>query len=98
MPCDSITTVTLKLEKADMSLLKAALEKLHLNPFQRDPETIAFYTGSYNSKTGSLTAADSLITQIKQEYSAQLVENISNQFGWTVNKTDEYEYVAEKQF
>lgn len=83
MPCNTIQTATIKLDKAQPELLKAALAAMGIT--------------SYNFQSGVLslrgmTMTPKLEAQIKQNYSKQVVLSQAKKFGWQVKETSPFQF------
>jgi nitrate reductase beta subunit len=94
MPCYSITQVQLLLEKANVDLLKKALEGLGYLGLHKDGEKRLYWNGGmYNKDSGKLTVReDNRVSEIKKAYSAEVVKAQAKRFGWQLKETGQYKY------
>lgn len=98
MPCDTITTVGVKLAVADLTLLVAALRVLNLNP-RRVGEMIYFGASEsfYKPAQRLSVRSESTVAKIKQAYSAEVVKSQAKRFGWTLKETSPFNYQVVKR-
>lgn len=93
MPCDTIQTANVALEKAEPDLLGAALAALGVgNQFIRYD---AISGQVVFRKVAGWTAPTT--AQIKQAYSAQVVLQTAKKFGWQVKETGKFQYAVTKR-
>lgn len=102
MPCWTVSTVEVAVEKMNPELLMAALTALKLDPFQTVGR-ITFGSGStYDIVTGRMilkTTRDvtTLTKEIKRAYSAEVVKSQAKKYGWSIKQTAPYEYEVVKR-
>jgi hypothetical protein len=106
MPCDTIQTMTVQLNLADMDLLFAALLELSKRQTgftfgtpQRDGTRIDFgWNQSFNKATGEIRVRDAKqVALIKQAYSAQIVKAQAKRYGWQLKETAPFQYNITKR-
>ena len=93
MPCDTVNTVSLNLDKTDFETMLRALEALGKSP-QVQGDKIHFtgrsgygwtYTrGGQLDMRGTRTNYDDEINEIKRGYSAEIIRGQAKKFGWQV--------------
>ena len=101
MPCDSIRTVGVSLDKCDPPTMLAALTELGLSPrLHSDGHTIFFGNESLNCKTGvGQFNRNREVNELKRAYSTQVVRQTAKKNGWQLNPVPgkQNEYVMVKR-
>lgn len=112
MPCNTIQTSTVQaeLKNINIRLLKKALEAMGFTVNEKDgyltfygtyKETGGNHVGTYqNGKFKEQVRGYSEpleINAIKRAYSAQIVQQAANSFGWKLTKTGANTYEAQKR-
>lgn len=108
MPCWTVQTSTLKLENADETLLRAALEKLgftniHLNAYGARMTADRFSDGvsvkllqdgrvQATASRAAVGTLDKVGSEVSRAYSREVVYSTAKRFGWTVKATGEDEF------
>ena len=106
MPCDTISTVSVKFnQKTDQALLVAALTTMGLSPCVHS-EGITFKDGAYIAATGEIQWRqtywnrqnwDAKTAEIKRAYSAEVVKSQARRFGWQLKEVAPYQYEVMKR-
>lgn len=101
MPCWTVNSVEVAVEKMNPELLMAALESMRLNPFQTVGQ-ISFDLGSYNIALGTFTlrtssTAQRNVKEIKRAYSAEVVKSTAKKHNWQIKQTAPYEFEVLKR-
>jgi hypothetical protein len=97
MPCDSITTVSLNTSNMDINVMKRTLERLG---YKVDVygDMLSGSWGKLYMSNGKLSSNTLSGTTVIREYTAQTVMEMGEEYGWSVDTTEEeYEYVLTKQ-
>lgn len=112
MPCDTIqlTQVQKEFEGRDKKLVKKALEKLGFSVSISVKDVLNFSNGTVQGtydgksiKTSSAYGRSLDLNKLKEAYSAQIVEQSAEEFGWILtplgaNENGEIQYNLEKPF
>lgn len=105
MPCDSISTATLDLTKADMTALKGAMESLGfvvhekvngLDFSHRNGDT-AKWTREAGMNVTSRRYAGDVAEKIQAAYTSTVVVQTAKRLGWQVTKKSEGNFVVVKR-
>jgi len=110
MPCDTISTVSVKWtdKNTSIDLLKAAMNALNMMAnIAPDGKTIVFsggtfangqfnFTSTYWNKVTQQQASEKM-AEIKRHYSEQVVLSQAKKFGWGIKKTGPFKYEFIKQ-
>lgn len=91
MPCDTITTVQLKLkpEIVRTDWLKEVIERFG-NIVEQTDAKLTWRTGSYNRKSGLLTErSKQTANKIRQSYAAALTQRTLGRSGWIVKTVEQ---------
>lgn len=87
MPCESIRTTSVALDKCSPEHMMNALRSLGLSPWQDQGQPHLIYFGSgetINCQTGqSQLGTRRDINEIKRAYSGAVVQATARKFGWT---------------
>lgn len=89
MPCDTISTVTIKWSQStDLNLLAAALRAMGVDAGQIIQSGGTLYWGQgqrFDRLTGEMRLGASVdAARLKQSYSAEVVKSQARKFGWQV--------------
>jgi hypothetical protein len=98
MPCNTMTRVKLELKKANMDLLKKAVEGIYGRVYVESKDRISWSGGSYDRNTGMLTVrSESEGNGIRRAYSTEIVTAQAKRFGWTMKQTGTNQYEVVKR-
>lgn len=108
MPCDTITSTTVALQKADKELLKKGLKTdgwsvwesggiIYANKFEAGRFYSAEYDGSRISTNQSGKNHDDAVNSIKRSYSRAVVEATTRRYGWQTVRTEGDKYTVRKR-
>jgi len=89
MPCDTVQTSKVDIGKVDGSLINLALRAL-ADAGDILAGTVAYVNGRLQIRGGLDTAK--ITAQVKQAYSAQVVQATAKKFGWQIKETSKYKY------
>lgn len=96
MPCDTIRTVQVSLENADLDLLVKALTELGYYGVKRIGDRVTWNGGSYDRRAGYLDVrSETTGDMIKREYSFQLVKREASRFNWRLSSNPNNKYELE---
>ena len=84
MPCWTITTYTLNLQNADLTILKDVLEKrgYRVNQINR---ILTWNGGSYNQETGEITSQYN-VDWLRPAYTKEMVTRKVKRYGWIIKE------------
>lgn len=105
MPCDSISTATLDLTKADMTALKAAMQELGYTvqetvrglTFSHKSGNQAVWTREAGMTITSRRYAGDVAEKIQAAYTSTVVTQTAKRLGWQVTKKSEGNFVVVKR-
>lgn len=84
MPCDTITTVKLKIERADHHLMDMAIKASGVS-------------ATFDASTSELIVRNEGDgNKVKRAYSAELIRQNASKFGWRVKQTGENRFRIQK--
>ena len=97
MPCDTITSTTLDITKADLTSLKAAMESEGFKLYTEEGSNITWrnrqgVSASFNRQTGMTIrgqgySSNRYVDKIKEAYTGAVVQLTARRLGWQVTKT-----------
>lgn len=98
MPCNTVSTVQVQLDKANVDLMQAALTALKLRPY-RQGTALMFGNGEWiDTATGkSALAPTRNPAEIKRAYSAEVVKSQARKYGWSLKETAPFQYEVTKR-
>lgn len=98
MPCNTLTSVKLALEKANMTLLRKAIESIYGTIYTQTADYMSWPNGSYDRNKGMLTVrSESKGNEIRRAYSTQIVKQQAARFGWQVKSTGTNQFELNKR-
>ena len=107
MPCWQVRTIEIDFARADIGLLREALESLGFRVYDSEKglwfrSSTRGYGGSFETSTGRLVfnvEVDNIESDIRTAYSAAAINRVSKQFStWKVKQTSKNEYVFERGY
>jgi hypothetical protein len=97
MPCDSVTTVSLNTSNMDINVMKRALERMGYRA-EIYGDMLSGLWGKLYMGNGKLSSNTLSSADVIREYTVQTMMEMGEEYGWSVDATEEeYEYVLTKQ-
>lgn len=98
MPCNTVSTVEVKLEKANLELMESALKALKLSPY-RQGTALMFGQGEFIDTQSGIARLSPMRNpaEIKRAYSAEVVKSQARKYGWTLKETAPFQYEVTKR-
>ena len=104
MPCYTVKKTTVNVSNMDLDVLAAGLKAAGFDVKQEGASFIFSRKGSYlyhSFKAGALELSgndvEALTAEVKRAYSAQVVRQTAERFGWKTSTKDNQQFMVQKR-
>lgn len=104
MPCNTVSETLVDLGKTDPDLIHASLKEMGLSPNRNG--NIIYFSGGYfevdtekqnHRITWRVSNAEERTTELKRQYSAEVVKSQAKRFGWQLTQKSRFEFEVTKR-